>query len=141
MNKLAMIFGVLGVLVVPHAANSQNQQGLVNVNITDVTVQIPIAVAANICGVAVNVLVSELEQGPVDCQAGAIALAEQDGGNGNRPARQRGLINVNITDVDVQVPIAIAANICGVAVNVLVQELTQGPVDCTTFGRSAAVTQ
>jgi hypothetical protein len=44
-----LALGVAGV------ANAQ-QQGLVNVNIEDVTVVVPINAAANICGVSVNAL-------------------------------------------------------------------------------------
>jgi hypothetical protein len=51
------------------AASAQPQQGLVNVNIEDVTVVIPINAAANICGVSVAVLVEQLEFGPVECDA------------------------------------------------------------------------
>ncbi len=50
-------------------AAAQPQQGLVNVNIEDVTVVIPINAAANICGVSVAVLVEDLQAGPVNCDA------------------------------------------------------------------------
>src|SRR5262249_11014474 len=116
------------------------QQGLVNVNVSDVTIQIPVGIAANVCDVNVNVLVSGLVSGPTACQSGTIALA-QDQGGGGQGANQRGLINVNLSDVNAQVPVAVAANICGVDVNVLVHLLAQGPVDCTSFGRSAAVSR
>jgi hypothetical protein len=141
MNKLRMKLG-LGVCAVGLLAmNAQAQQeGLVNVNISDVTVQIPVGVAANICDVNVNVLTSQLAQGPTDCQSGTIALAE-DEGEDSPPPQQQGLINVNLTDVNAQVPIAIAANVCGVRVNVLVSLLDDGPVDCTAFGRAATVTE
>jgi hypothetical protein len=136
MKKLALSVGLIGVLALQ--AHAQ-QEGLVNVNISDVTVQIPIAVAANICDVNVNVLSSALADGPADCQAGSIALAE-DQGEGGPPPRQQGFVNVNITDVNAQVPVSVAANVCGVAVNVLVSLLADGPVDCTAFGQGAAVT-
>jgi hypothetical protein len=42
-------------------AGAQPQQGLVNVNIEDVQVTVPINAAANICGVSVNVLVLALQ--------------------------------------------------------------------------------
>jgi hypothetical protein len=116
------------------------QEGLVNVNIEDVTIQIPVGVAANICDVDINVLVSDMQQGPTSCQAGTISLANDEGGGG-RPARQEGLVNVNLQDVSAQVPIAVAANVCNVAVNILVQELQQGLVDCQAFGRNAAVSR
>ena len=62
------------------------QSGLVNVNLTNVkteiakninvdvsqipvTVQVPIDVAANVCGVAVNVLSSQAQQGTASCDA------------------------------------------------------------------------
>jgi hypothetical protein len=115
--------------------------GLVNVNITDVTVQIPVAIAANICGVAVNALAGALIEGPVECGGGAIALAEDNDEPAEDPPRQQGLINVNLTNVDAQVPISVAANICGVSVNVLVSELVDGPVDCEAFGRAATVSE
>ena len=72
-------------LVVPAVA--QQQTGLVNVNIGDlnleniannlsvevsqipVTVQVPVSVAANICGVAVNALAVQKRNGPVNCEA------------------------------------------------------------------------
>jgi hypothetical protein len=65
--------------------------------------------------------------------ASAPALAQQ----------QEGLINVNVSDVDVgvianvQVPVAIAANVCGVAVNVLAQQLP-GDVECDADAQAAA---
>ncbi|HEY8225327.1 MAG TPA: hypothetical protein VIG25_08635 [Pyrinomonadaceae bacterium] len=62
------------------------QSGLVNVNLTNVkteiakninvdvsqipvTVQVPVAVAANVCGVAVDVLTSQAQQGAAKCDA------------------------------------------------------------------------
>ena len=54
------------------------------------------------------------------------------------PVVTGGLVNVTIVDVlsgtqvTLQVPITVAANLCGVAVNVLAQDLASGPVDCST---------
>ena len=45
------------------------QQDLVNVNITDVAVQAPIGIAANICDVNVGVLVSDLRDDAASCDA------------------------------------------------------------------------
>jgi hypothetical protein len=65
-----------GAMLVPAAAASAQPVitgGLVNVTIVDVlsgnqvTAQVPVSVAANICGVAVNVLATDLADGPVDC--------------------------------------------------------------------------
>jgi hypothetical protein len=57
--------------------------------------------------------------------------------------QQEGLVNVNVSDIDVgvianvQAPIAIAANVCGVAVNVLAEQLP-GDVECDADAQSAA---
>lgn len=57
-----------------------------------------------------------------------------------------GLVNVTITNVlnnnqvAVQIPINAAANVCGVSVNVLAQELTSGPVDCTSRSGNQTLT-
>ena len=51
------------------------QEGLVNVNVTDVVVQAPISIAANVCDVTVAVLVSRLEDGASPCDAAATAEA------------------------------------------------------------------
>ena len=45
-------------LVGASTAGAQNQSGLVNVAVVNNTVQIPIGIAANVCGVAVNILAS-----------------------------------------------------------------------------------
>jgi len=120
------------------AQAAPRQEGLINVALTDTTVQVPVAVAANVCGVAVGVLSGALAQGPVDCEAigGAEAVTVDDGGDGN--TRQEGLVNVFADDTTVQVPVGIAANICGVAANVLAGPSIQFPVDCTAEGVSIA---
>jgi hypothetical protein len=52
--------------------NRQNQEGLVNVALQDTTIQVPIAAAVNICGVAVNILVDQIEEtGTASCDAQA----------------------------------------------------------------------
>ena len=65
----------IGLAAAPAA--SAQQQGLVNVDIHNVlnnnhvAVAIPINAAANICGVSVDVLTSNLANGPVMCTSGA----------------------------------------------------------------------
>ena len=141
MNRLRILFGAralvltLGLIAGPAQAQSR-QEGLVNVYADDVTVQIPIAVAANVCGVAVNVLATAGNLGAVDCTAEGVALAE-DSDNGGGPVQQEGLVNVALTDVTVQVPVSVAANVCGVAVNVLAQNLNAGSVDCDALAESS----
>jgi hypothetical protein len=48
-----------------------NQSGLVNVIIEDVTILVPISVAANICDTTVNVLAVSNEFGRTECEATA----------------------------------------------------------------------
>jgi hypothetical protein len=61
--------GVGGVaLAAPASAQPVFTGGLVNVNIEDVNVQIPIGVAANVCGVTVAVI-AEVQPAPFDCEA------------------------------------------------------------------------
>jgi hypothetical protein len=65
----------IGLAAAPAA--SAQQQGLVNVDVHNVlnnnhvAVAIPINAAANICGVSVDVLTSNLANGPVTCTSGA----------------------------------------------------------------------
>ena len=55
-----------------------------------------------------------------------------------QPVITGGLVNITITDVlnnnqvNVQVPIGVAANVCGVAANVLAQGNVSQPVSCTS---------
>jgi hypothetical protein len=130
----AMSLGVGGGLT--HAQITQD--GLVNVAADDVNVQIPIAAAANICGVGVAVLATATDLGDVECTAEGVALAQNSGDDGGRSVNQRGLVNVALTDVNVQVPVTVAANVCGVAVGVLAQAENLGDVECTAEGVSLA---
>ena len=50
-------------------ADHTRQRGLVNIAVTDLNVQVPVGVAANICGVSANVISSAALTGPVDCEA------------------------------------------------------------------------
>jgi hypothetical protein len=57
---------------------------------------------------------------------------------------QEGLVNVNVSDIDVgvianvQAPVGIAANVCGVAANVLAQDVGTGDATCNATAESAA---
>jgi hypothetical protein len=119
----------IGTLAGPVAAQPQ-QEGLVNVNVTDVTIQVPIAVAANVCNVKVAVLADLISTGDAQCDADAASDATFVGGNGNGGASQRGLVNLNLDDVVVQIPIGLAANVCDVDVAVLVEQLDTGSATC-----------
>jgi hypothetical protein len=110
----AMLAVTMVVAAAPAGAQVQ-EQGLVNVAITDTTVQVPVGIAANICGVAVNVLATAANVGDVECTAEGVAIAEHENGNGG-PVMQEGLVNIAVTNTTIQVPVAVAANVCGVAV-------------------------
>jgi hypothetical protein len=117
--------------------NRADQDGLVNLALQDTNVQIPIGIAANVCGVAVNLLASQTATGPVDCEAEGVTSAERERGGPNN-ARQNGLVNVAIQDTNVQVPVAVAANICGVAVNAIATQTLVGPTTCDALAESEA---
>jgi hypothetical protein len=118
-------------LCVGAAPAAAQQEGLVNVDISGNTVQVPIAVAANICDVNVAVLVDDLQDDAAMCDAtadaDAITPANGDGGGGGD---QTGLVNVIIADNTVQVPLAVAANVCDVNVAVLVNLLEDEAAAC-----------
>jgi hypothetical protein len=134
---VAMSVGGVALSAGSASAAPINQEGLVNVGVDTVNVQIPIAAAANICGVGVAVLAAASDLGDVECTADGVALANNDGSSGG-PVNQRGLVNVALTDVSVQVPVTVAANVCGVAVGVLAQAESLGDVTCDTEGVSLA---
>ena len=57
---------------------------LVNVVIGDVTVQVPIGVAANICDVNAAVLANQVDNGDATCTATAESVASNGPGRGGR---------------------------------------------------------
>ena len=118
-------FGLAG----PAAAAPPQQSGLVNVNVTDLTVQIPIGIAANVCDLNIAVLAQDLLDDAADCDANVengLEVTPADGG----PTQQEGLVNVNLEDIAVQVPIGVAANICDVNVAVLVSSIVDDAARC-----------
>jgi hypothetical protein len=129
----------LGVAAAPASAQTQ-QSGLINVAVVDNTVQVPIAVAANVCGLQVGVLATALRQGPVTCTANGTAIATAPAGGAGGTTQQNGLVNLAITNNTIQVPVGIAANICGVQAGVLANQLRQGPVQCDAQGNATATT-
>jgi hypothetical protein len=136
---LAVLVAALTSVGVASTASAQpHQNGLVNVAIVDNTVQIPIGIAANVCGVAVNVLSSATATAPVDCDAVAGAEARGPATGGGGGGTQEGLVNLYVADNTVQVPIGIAANICGVTANVLASGTFSGPASCDALGNATA---
>ena len=49
--------------------SNTNQRGLINIAVTDNTIQVPVGIAANICDVAANVLAQEISTGGANCAA------------------------------------------------------------------------
>jgi hypothetical protein len=115
------------------AAPGGNKAGdtLVNVQLSDITILVPVAVAANLCDINVNVLADQVDAGDTTCDATAESAASP-GWNGGGGGNQAGdsLVNVQITDVFVAVPISLAANLCDVNANVLAQQLRLGDATC-----------
>ena len=106
-----------------------------NVAVEDVIVQVPVAVAANVCDVNVAVL-AEVADDAAACEATADSMATA-GPNSNRPTRQSGLVNVLLDDILVQVPVSLAANICDVNVAVLAR-LADDAEACNATADAAA---
>jgi hypothetical protein len=144
MRRVLVLMALTGMLSLVAAAPAVAQPGnragdtLVNVQISDVEVLIPISVAANLCDINVNVLADQVRTGDTDCEATAESIASpgRGGGGGNRAGDS--LVNVQISDVDVFVPIGIAANLCDVNANVLAQQLRTGDATCTATAESIA---
>jgi hypothetical protein len=136
----ALAAGALSVGIAAPPASAQQQSGLVNVVVQNNTVQVPIAVAANVCGVQVGILAQQLRQGPVDCRATANATATRPsgGGGGGGGTQQQGLVNLDISNNTIQVPVGIAANVCGIQAGVLAQDLQQGDATCNAQGNAQA---
>ena len=136
---LAVLVAALSTLGATTAASAQNQSGLVNVAIVNNTVQIPIGIAANVCGVAVNILSSATATAPVDCEAVSTATSTAEArGMGGGGGNQQGLVNLYVANNTIQVPIGIAANICGVTANVLASGTLSGPASCDAEGNGTA---
>ena len=67
---------LMGIATVAPAL-AQQQSGLVNVMIGDVVVQVPVAVAANVCDVNVNVIAEQfVGTDRTVCEADAAAMAQ-----------------------------------------------------------------
>jgi hypothetical protein len=131
---------VVACLCIGAAPAAAQQSGLVNVDISGNTVQVPIAVAANICDVNVAVLVADLRDDAARCDAtgDADAITPAGGGGGGGGGDQTGLVNVIIADNVVQVPLAVAANVCDVNVAVLVNLLVDDAAACEADASSVA---
>ncbi len=143
-RKLALCLTSLvaaGAMALPATASAQNQAGdsLVNVQAGDVTVLLPIAVAANVCDTSVNALARQTAIGPTTCEAVADAEATPpQGPGGHQNNAGNSLVNVQIGDITVLAPIGIAANICDTNVNVLAEQNKAGRTTCEAIATPTA---
>ena len=119
----------LGIAAAPAPAAQQN--GLVNVDLTGNTIQVPIGVAANVCDVSVAALSTNTFGGDSVCTAVSRPSAHSGGGGGGGGGAQRGLVNVSVTKNTIQVPIGIAANVCDVSVAILSSGTFPGNALCS----------
>lgn len=125
----------LGVSAAPASAQT-TQNGLVNVSLTDTNVQVPVAVAATVCGVQANVIATNNFGGNALCNSTSRSTANNGGGGG--PTTQQGLVNVSLTDTNIQAPIGIAADVCGVQANVIAAGTFGGNAVCNSIARPNA---
>jgi hypothetical protein len=138
-RTMCAVVAAVAALGIAAGPASAQQSGLVNVDISDNTVQIPVAVAANVCGVDVNIIATNTFGGNAICTSTSHATAQNGGGGGGGGgANQDGLVNVALTGNTVQVPIGVAANICGVQANVIAQNTFGGNALCDATSRPAA---
>jgi hypothetical protein len=128
----------MGALLASPAAAQNQQQGLVNVAIEDVIVQVPVAVAANVCDVNVAILVSEFNDEAAACEATAESTATAGPGANGPPTQQEGLVNVLLDDILVQVPVSVAANICDVNVALLADIVNDDAEACVADADAVA---
>jgi hypothetical protein len=104
------------------SVSAQQQTGLVNINVSDNVIQVPIGIAANICDVKVIALSAGIaDTGETTCTAISTATAEATvtPGSGGGAASQTGLVNVNLENNTIQIPVAAAANVCDVDIVIL----------------------
>ena len=142
MRKFIATFVTMSLFAVGAAgsASAGNKAGdsLVNVQISDVTILVPIAIAANLCDINVNILAAQVDAGDTTCTATAESAASPgpnggNGGGGNQAGNS--LVNVQLDDIFVAIPIALAANVCDVNVNVLAVQLRTGAATCNATAR------
>jgi hypothetical protein len=115
-----------------------NQTGLVNVSLTDTTVQVPVGVAAVVCGVQANVIAANNFLGNTTCTSTSRSTATGGGGGGGGATNQSGLVNVALTNTTVQIPIGVAAAVCGVQVNALAAGNVAGSTACSAVSEVTA---
>ena len=129
---------ILGVAAVPASAQNTQQSGLVNVSLTNTTVQVPVGVAANVCDVAVNLIATNAVSSGGPCTSISRSTATGGGGGGGGNTSQQGLVNISLTNTTIQVPIGVAANICNVSANIIASGVTSSGGPCMAVSRVSA---
>src|SRR5215213_1073867 len=133
-RRASMIFrafataGVISLCVLTGPASAQQQEGLVNLNVSNnnTSVQVPVSVAAQLCGLEVNA-VAQMNRNQAVCDISQQQAAEANlpgfGQGQGQGTQQGGLVNLNIenNNTAVQVPVSVAAQLCGLEVNVVAQ--------------------
>lgn len=126
MKMIKLAAGSVVALSIFAAPVLAQQSGLVNVNVEGNNVQVPVGLAAQVCGIDANVLAADfVGTEEVACEIDQETAAEhniggQHGGGGN--GQQKGLVNVNVAGNNVQVPVGVAAQACGIEANVLAKD-------------------
>jgi hypothetical protein len=141
-------------------AQRNNQGGLVNVNLQDlqlvipVSVAVPIGIAANVCDVNVATIREQGGRCTAENNSFALSRAIADaaldgrgggGGGGGSRNNQNGLVNVNVQDlqlvapVSVALPIGVAANVCDVNVLTIREQGGRCDAENTSTALSRAV--
>jgi hypothetical protein len=136
-----LVSGLAAIAGLAPASAADNRAGdsLVNVQVGDITILVPVAVAANLCDINVNVLADQVDAGDTTCEATAESVATPgDGSPGSTNRAGNSLVNVQIGDITALIPIAVAANVCDVSVNVLARQLGAGDATCEAVGTSTA---
>jgi len=138
LTTAASVFAVSVAFAAPAQAQNEAGSSLVNVQLSDTTVLVPVSVAANLCDVNANVLAGQVRNGDTECVATptATATAPADSAGGNSAGDS--LVNVQADDTTIAVPIAVAANICDVNINALLAtQLRTGTPTCTATSDSS----
>lgn len=159
----AILIAVLASGLVAGAAHAQTQtqEGLVNVAVGDIgvdalnntNVQVPIGIAAQVCGVDANVIAQQGDDAVADCEVTQESantafmnyVSESTGSTGSPDQDQEGLVNVGVGDIgidalnntSVQVPVGIAAQVCGVDANIIAEQGDDALTECTVTQESA----
>ena len=125
-----------------HSGGNTAGDSLVNVQVGDVTAALPVGIAANLCDINVNVLANQAREGGATCTATADTVASPGNGPATVPSggnsASDSLVNVQIGDVEVLVPVAVAANLCDINVNILANQEREGGATCTATAKSVA---